>query len=194
MTSQQIVLQLEALDQQRARWLEQSQRDGLSAYKQRRQQLQDRLQVTGQRLAEIDSLLSQLPAEDEDSILRLMLEQDELQPLLQPLQAELEEVEKELSDAVPDERVRIEMLEKQLQLSSEKRMELLQGLAPDLAQAYLHACERYGTPLAEGKGGRCQRCRLELTDHIQRQLRAGHACICPTCQVVVIQNRGSTAR
>lgn len=189
MSSQQIVLQLEALEQQLVRWQEQIQRDGLSAYKQRRQHLQEQLQSTRQRLLEIDSQLQQLPPDQEDAILHLMLEQDQLQPRLQPLEADLDEVEQELAEAIPEEQVRIEMLQRQLQVSQEKKAQLLQQLPPELAQAYLQALQRYGTPLAEGKGGRCHRCRLELTDHIQRQLRAGHACVCPTCQVLVVQTR-----
>lgn len=189
MTSQQIVLQLEALDQQQARWHEQSQRDGLSAYKQRRQQLQQQLEATRQRLVEIDSQLQHLPPQDEDAILHLMLEQDQLLPRLGPVQADLDEVENELCEAAPEEQLRIEMLQRQIQANQEVRAELLQQLPPALAQAYLQALERYGSPLAEGKGGRCHRCRLELTDHIQRQMRSGHACVCPTCQVVVVQSR-----
>ena len=39
----------------------------------------------------------------------------------------------------------------------------------------------------EIKQGRC-RCRLEVPDHFQRQIRAGHGWVCNTCGSLIIQN------
>ena len=226
MTAEQILLQLQELDGRREVWTQQWERDGLSAYRQRCQQLQSRHDTLQQRLSELASeverrqhSLEQLDQEirqfqrelsaaqgyeasliqhrlepaqkhksqQEDVLLEILLEQEELLPQLAPIEAELRENQAELLEAQTDEDERRQGLQLRLSQAQEQRRGLLKALGAELSGHYEQARERWGKGLGEARAGRCQRCRLELADHLQRQLRQGEGPLCPTCQVPLVK-------
>lgn len=219
MTQQQVLLRLLDLDGQIGRLEEQRQRNGLSAYEERRQRIQQELEVCTLRLRTLEALLAQnelpelekaisaletsieksssydtallknqLPplvakkAEMEDRLLHAMVELEELEPQLPGLREGLAEVQQELEEARPEEQERLGNLSMRLGAMALERGELTAQLPPEILGTYTKTGR-----VDEIKQGRC-RCRLEVPDHFQRQIRAGHAWVCNTCGSLIIQN------
>jgi len=126
--------------------------------------------------------LSRQKAELEDQILNEMLEVEELQPQIAPLRESLAEVQQELEEARPEEQERLDNLSMRLGAMALERGELTAALPPEILNAYTKTGR-----VDEIKQGRC-RCRLEIPDHFQRQIRAGQAWVCNTCGSLIIQN------
>ncbi|MBX3168436.1 MAG: hypothetical protein KF760_13545 [Candidatus Eremiobacteraeota bacterium] len=125
--------------------------------------------------------LEQKKAELEDLTLRNMLEFEELQPQLPGLRESLAEVQQELEEARPEEQERLDNLAMRLEAMARERAELTGLLPTDVWQAYVKTGR-----VEEIKQGRC-RCRLEVPDHFQRQIRAGNAWVCNTCGSLLVQ-------
>ncbi len=121
-------------------------------------------------------------AELEDRILNEMLELEDLQPQLPGLRESLAEVQQELEEARPEEQERLDNLAIRLGAMALERGQLTAALPPEILNAYTKTGR-----VDEIKQGRC-RCRLEVPDHFQRQIRAGHAWVCNTCGSLIIQN------
>ncbi len=208
MTQHQLLLRLQDLDGQMARLDEQRQRNGLSAYEERLQRIQqdyarksERSRVlqeflAGSQLLELEKEISALEAsteksqlgplqqrkaELEDETLNGMLELEELEPQLPQLREALAEVEGELAEARPEEQERLDNLSMRLEAMARERSELTAQLPAEVIQAYAKTGR-----VDEVKQGRC-RCRLEVPDHYLRQLRAGHAWVCNTCGSLLVQ-------
>ena len=126
--------------------------------------------------------LRQQKSELEEQVLNEMVELEELQPQLPPLREGLAEVEQELEEARPEEQERLDNLSMRLGAMALERGELTAQLPPEILGAYTKTGR-----VDEIKQGRC-RCRLEVPDHFQRQIRAGHAWVCNTCGSLIIQN------
>lgn len=230
-----VLRDLQELDGQIARFLEQRNRNGLVAYEEECQALRSRWSQTVARLTELrmamvererqlevvnqelallekelqgrlatyeESLLQSriVPIQArkcglEDELLEAMLAIEELQPQELPLSVKLAEAEQELSEALEDEKTRILALDQRLEDCRQRRQALLASLSSEIARAYEAALERDGTGLDAVKNGRCNRCRMQLPDQQQRQLRLSQPVICSTCQVVLIHtlvsDRGS---
>lgn len=183
MTQQQLLLRLLDLDAQIARLEEQHQRNGLSAYQERRSRLSLELQTKTASCRQLELDIEAGEASfDQDTLLNKMLELEELQPQLPGLQLSLAEVEQELEEAGPEEDERRAALGFRLEAFSRERGEITGQLPAEFTAAY-----QKNRRLDEIKQGRC-RCRLEVPDHYQRQLRAGHAWVCNTCGSLLVQN------
>lgn len=111
-----------------------------------------------------------------------MLELEDLQPQLPGLRESLAEVQQELEEARPEEQERLDNLAIRLGAMALERGQLTAALPPEILNAYTKTGR-----VDEIKQGRC-RCRLEVPDHFQRQIRAGHAWVCNTCGSLIIQN------
>ena len=117
----------------------------------------------------------------EDRALNQMLELEELQPQLPGLRESLAEVQQELEEARPEEQERLAELGMRLDAMARERAELTASLPAEVVHAYVQTGR-----VDEIKQGRC-RCRLEVPDHFQRQIRAGHAWVCNTWGSRIIQ-------
>ena len=62
-----------------------------------------------------------------------------------------------------------------------ERSELIAQLPAEIVSTYAKVGR-----VDEIKQGRC-RCRLEVPDHFQRQIRAGNAWVCNTCGSLLVQ-------
>jgi len=224
----QVLRDLQELDGQTARFLEQRNRDGLVAYQEEHLALSARLMTTVGRLTELrlalaeceqqlegqnleleqlegelrgrlasyeeSLLLSRVEAmrsqksRTEDQLLELMLALEELQPQELPQRSKLAEAEHELQEAMEEEEARLLALDQRLADCRLRRQALLAALPPEIARAYDSALQRNGVGLDAAKNGRCNRCRMQLADQQQRQLRLSQPVICPTCQVVLINS------
>jgi predicted nucleic acid-binding Zn-ribbon protein len=180
MTPQQILWELHQLDEHRARWKEQWQRDGLSVYRQRCQRWQTSLEEMLQRQSELQTNLDLCTPDQEEAMLTIMLELDELNPQSEPLQQQLQEARQELADAEAEEQERLASLRVRLDEAEQRYLQLGQQLSAEVWAAY------QSKGLQQVKGGRCSTCRVELPDHLQRLLRQGEAPVCPTCQVALV--------
>lgn len=120
-------------------------------------------------------------AELEDVMLSAMVELEELQPGLPVLRQSLAEAQVELDEARPEEQERLDNLSMRLQAMERERNELTARLPPEVLAAYAKTGR-----VDEIKQGRC-RCRLEVPDHYQRQIRAGQAWVCNTCGSLLVQ-------
>lgn len=118
----------------------------------------------------------------EDRALHQMLELEELQPQLPGLRASLLEVQQELEEARPEEQERLDNLTMRLEALARERGEVTALLPQEVVNVYAKTGR-----VDEIKQGRC-RCRLEVPDHFQRQIRAGNAWVCNTCGSLIIQN------
>lgn len=174
-----LLLRLQALDEQLADWEQQRQRDGLSAYRERQRTLQARFE---QRL-QLEEVVAQATLE-EDQLLEAMYRLDALP--MGMLQREQEELEAEMAEAGPEEEERLQALDQRLLAGYQQRQLLAQELGETAFGCYQRARQRHGRALEEVKSGRCPRCRMQLSDHEQRQLRLGQGIPCSTCQVMVV--------
>lgn len=125
--------------------------------------------------------LRQKKAELEELILNHMLELEELQPQLPGLREGLAEVTQELEDARPEEQERLDNLSMRIGAMALERSELIAQLPAEIVSTYAKVGR-----VDEIKQGRC-RCRLEVPDHFQRQIRAGNAWVCNTCGSLLVQ-------
>jgi predicted nucleic acid-binding Zn-ribbon protein len=183
MTQQQLLLRLLDLDAQIARLQEQHQRNGLSAYQERRGRLSQELESKSATCLQLERDIEAGEASfDQDTLLNKMLELEELQPQLPGLRESLAEVEHELLEAGPEEGERRAALAVRLEAMARERAEITGQLPHEFTAAY-----QKNHRLDEIKQGRC-RCRLEVPDHYQRQLRAGQAWVCHTCGSLLVQN------
>lgn len=126
--------------------------------------------------------LREQKAELEERALASMLELEELQPQLPGLRESLAEVQQELEEARPEEQERLDGLTMRLDALARERGEVVAQLPAEVLNAYTKSGR-----VDEIKQGRC-RCRLEVPDHFQRQIRAGQAWVCNTCGSLIIQN------
>lgn len=117
----------------------------------------------------------------EEALLQIMLELEELPAQLPPLRAGLTEVQAELEEARLEEQERLDDLRMRLQVFAQERLMLVEQLPPSLVVGY----EKAGR-IDEIRQGRC-RCRLEVPDHYQRQIRLGHGWMCASCGSVLVQ-------
>lgn len=186
------VQELQELDRQLQDWEQQRQRCGLSAYRERQQALQDRLaqgeQAVAQAQHEIatkEPLLPRLP-ELQEEVLAAMMVLEELPEQLHTIRADLEEVERELAEAIEEESLRLQALDQRLSQARQQRSQWLAELG-QLGQRYLRSQQRHGQALAGVHLGRCGRCRMQLPEHEQRQLRLGHPQPCSSCQSLLVQ-------
>lgn len=183
MTQQQLFLRLIDLDAQIGRLQEQHQRNGLSAYQERQARLRQEWESKSAACLQLEQDIQAGEASfDQDTLLNKMIELEELQPQLPGLKQSLEEVERELEEARPEEAERLHMLGGRLEAFALERQAITDQLPADLTAAYAKSGR-----VDEIKQGRC-RCRLEVPDHYQRQLRAGHAWVCNACGSLLIQN------
>jgi len=117
----------------------------------------------------------------EEELLQVMLELEELPAQLPPLREGLAEVQAELEEARPEEQERLEDLNLRLQMYAQERLMVVEQLPPTLVVGY----QKTGR-IDEIRQGRC-RCRLEIPDHYQRQIRLGHGWVCASCGSVLVQ-------
>ena len=190
--SARLVLDLQDLDAQLTVWEQQRQRCGLAPYLERQRGLQQRLIEVETAMAEAETaidtkepLLSRQP-ELQDEVLAAMLLLEELPPQLERLRSDLEELEQELQEARLEETQRQHGLDTRLNEGRAQREKWLSELGP-LGSQYLRSRQIHGQPLAGVNLGRCGRCRMQLPDHEQRQLRLGNPQTCSSCQSLLLQ-------
>lgn len=174
-------------------------------------ELSDRLSRAEEELAEVkarrDALQAEVPGplergrvardleqvsarhdELETAILESMLEQEQLAPRLPGLRADLRETDSELEEAWAEERERLAALDSRLQETAQHREILCERLGSEWTAHYERARSQHPQPVAEGKGGRCGRCRMGLPDHEIRLLRNGEARVCSTCGSILVSS------
>ena len=117
----------------------------------------------------------------EEVLLQIMLELEDLPGQLPPLREALVEVQAELEEARPEEQERLDDLGMRLQVFASERLMVVEQLPQPLVVGY----EKTGR-IDEIRQGRC-RCRLEIPDHYQRQIRLGHGWMCASCGSVLVQ-------
>lgn len=183
MTQQHLLLRLIELDAQIARLEEQHQRNGLSAFEERRVRLLQEWESKSTTCLQLEKDIQAGEAcFDQDTLLNKMLELEELQPQLPGLRESLLEVEQELQEARPEEAERLTMLAARLKAFGLERSQVVNQLPAQVAAVYSKSKR-----VDEVKQGRC-RCRLEVPDHYLRQLRAGNAWVCNACGALLVQN------
>lgn len=189
--------ELQELDRQLAEWEQQRQRCGLKPYLQRHEGLLQQLRHGEASLEEAhhvieakEPLLVARP-ELQEEVLAAMLLLEELPQQLERLRVDLVEIEQELQEARLEESQRQQALEARLNESLARREQWLDELGP-LGKQYVRSKQLHGQPLAGVNLGKCGRCRMQLPDHEQRQLRLGHPQVCSSCQVVLVQGLADT--
>lgn len=186
---------LRDLDAARSRLTEQHSRNGLSAFQERLERCRgahetavSRHDFVQQEAPRLEALVGAGESQWEEQALELMLERDSLPALLDTTGRELAEAEKELLEAQPDESLRRTTLGEKLEALDLERRELRSQLDAEVLDAYDSAVSAYGDGVAEGRGSRCGRCRLEISSEATRQLRLNQAEICGTCGALLVQS------
>jgi hypothetical protein len=128
-------------------------------------------------------------AENEDSILQLMLNADardkEVKAAQAELKAEAAEIEKEKNEA----RERTAADEKQLTEWRAKRDQMRAGVSEDLLRHYERVSKFRGSGISEVRDHKCMACQVMLRPQIYNDVRTGQqTVVCDSCQRVLYFN------
>ena len=128
-------------------------------------------------------------AENEDSILQLMLNADtrdkEVKAAQAELKAEAAEIEKEKNEA----RERTAADEKQLTEWRAKRDQMRSGVGEDLLRHYERVSKFRGSGISEVRDHKCMACQVMLRPQIYNDVRTGQqTVVCDSCQRILYFN------